>query len=64
MELLLKYITTYGFPIVLSVYLMIKLDYFINAIIKTNKEFVNLLSTEVEKMTKALLDLQMDLAKK
>lgn len=43
---------------------MIKLDFFVNEILKTNKEFAKLIAVEIEKMTEAIIKLQIEFAKK
>ena len=62
-EYVLKLIANNGFPLVLSVYLVWKLEFFINEIIKNQKEFSKSITTEIKEIKQALNDLRVDFAK-
>jgi hypothetical protein len=59
----LKLIANNGFPLVLSVYLVWKLEFFINEIIKNQKEFSQNITAEIKEIKQALNDLRVDFAK-
>jgi ABC-type nickel/cobalt efflux system permease component RcnA len=59
----LKLIANYGFPLVLSVYLVYKLEYFINEIVKNQKEFSQSITTEIKEIKQAINELRVDFAK-
>ena len=60
---MLKLIANYGFPLVLSVYLVYKLEFFINEIIKTQKEFSQNITAEIKEIKQAINELRVDFAK-
>ena len=62
-EYVLKLIANYGFPLVLSVYLVWKLEFFINEIIKNQKEFADNITVEIKEIKQAINDLRVDFAK-
>ena len=62
-EYVLKLIANYGFPLVLSVYLVYKLEFFINEIIKTQKEFSKGITAEIKEIKQAINELRLDFAK-
>jgi ABC-type nickel/cobalt efflux system permease component RcnA len=62
-EYVLKLIANNGFPLVLSVYLVWKLEFFINEIIKNQKEFSQNITAEIKEIKQALNDLRVDFAK-
>ena len=62
-EYILKLIANNGFPLVLSVYLVWKLEFFINEIIKNQKEFSKDLTIEIKEIKKTINDLRVDFAK-
>jgi len=62
-EYVLKLIANYGFPLVLSVYLVYKLEFFINEIIKTQKEFSQNITAEIKEIKQAINELRVDFAK-
>jgi hypothetical protein len=49
-EYVLKLIANNGFPLVLSVYLVWKLEFFINEIIKNQKEFADNITVEIKEI--------------
>ena len=62
-EYVLKLIANYGFPLVLSLYLVYKLEFFINEIIKNQKEFSKGITTEIKEIRQAINELRLDFAK-
>ncbi len=62
-EYVLKLIANNGFPLVLSVYLVWKLEFFINEIIKNQKEFSHNVTTEIKEIKQAINELRVDFAK-
>jgi len=62
-EYVLKLIANYGFPLVLSLYLVYKLEFFINEIIKNQKEFSQNITAEIKEIKQAINELRVDFAK-
>ena len=62
-EYVLKLIANNGFPLVLSVYLVYKLEFFITEIIKNQKEFSQNVTTEIKEIKQAINELRLDFAK-
>ncbi|MCK5768553.1 MAG: hypothetical protein KAH35_09320 [Candidatus Atribacteria bacterium] len=62
-EYMLKLIANNGFPLVLSVYLVWKLEFFINEIIKNQKEFSKDVTVEIKEIKRTINDLRVDFAK-
>jgi len=62
-EYALKLIANYGFPLVLSVYLVYKLEFFINEIVKNQKEFSQSITAEIKEIKQAINELRLDFAK-
>ena len=62
-EYMLKLIANNGFPLVLSIYLVWKLEFFINEIIKNQKEFSRNVTVEIKEIKKTISDLRVDFAK-
>jgi hypothetical protein len=62
-EYVLKLIANNGFPLVLSVYLVWKLEFFINEIIKNQKEFSHNVTAEIKEIKGAINELRVDFAK-
>lgn len=62
-EYVLKLIANNGFPLVLSVYLVWKLGFFINEIIKNQKEFADNITVEIKEIRQSINDLRIDVAK-
>ena len=60
---MLKLIANNGFPLVLSVYLVWKLEFFINEIIKNQKEFSKDVTVEIKEIKRTINDLRVDFAK-
>jgi len=60
---MLKLIANNGFPLVLSIYLVWKLEFFINEIIKNQKEFSQNVTIEIREIKKTINDLRVDFAK-
>jgi len=60
---MLKLIANNGFPLVLSIYLVWKLEFFINEIIKNQKEFSQNVTVEIKEIKKTISDLRVDFAK-
>lgn len=53
-EIIFKLLGIYGFPTVLSVYLIIRLDFFLKETVKTNKLLALTISEEIKEMNTAL----------
>jgi hypothetical protein len=51
-----------GFPLVLSVYLVIKLEYFINELVKNQKEFSRNVTSEIKEINHSINDLSIYIA--
>ena len=62
-EYVLKLIANNGFPLVLSVYLVWKLEFFINEIVKNQKEFSHSITAEIKEIKQAINELRVDFAK-
>jgi len=62
-EYALKLIANNGFPLVLSVYLVWKLEFFINEIIKNQKEFSHSITAEIKEIKQTINELRVDFAK-
>jgi len=62
-EYMLKLITNNGFPLVLFIYLVWKLEFFINEIIKNQKEFSQSVTVGIKEIKKTISDLRVDFAK-
>jgi len=62
-EYVLKLIANNGFPLILSVYLVWKLEFFINEIIKNQKEFSRSITAEIKEIKRSINDLRVDFAK-
>jgi hypothetical protein len=61
-EYILKLIANNGFPLVLSIYLVIKLEYFINDLIKNQKEFSRNVTSEIKAINHSINDLRIYIA--
>ena len=62
-EYVLKLIANNGFPLVLSIYLVYKLEFFITEIIKNQKEFSQNITAEIKEIKKTINDLRVDFAR-
>ena len=62
-EYVLKLIANNGFPLVLSIYLVYKLEFFITEIIKNQKEFSQNVTAEIKEIKQAINELRVDFAK-
>ena len=62
-EYLLKLIANNGFPLVLSVYLVWKLEFFITEIVKNQKEFSHNVTVEIKEIKQTINELRVDFAK-
>ncbi len=62
-EYVLKLIANNGFPLVLSVYLVWKLEFFITEIIKNQKEFSHNVTAEIKEIKQTINELRVDFAK-
>jgi len=62
-EYILKLIANNGFPLVLSIYLVYKLEFFITEIVKNQKEFSQNVTTEIKEIKQAINELRVDFAK-
>lgn len=63
-EEIFKLIGTYGFPTVLSVFLIIRLDFYLKETIKTNKSLASTISTEIKELHIVMRELRSDLPRK
>ena len=61
-EYILQLIANNGFPLVLSIYLVYKLEYFINEIIKNQKEFSRNVTCEIKDINHSINDLRIYIA--
>jgi len=61
-EYMLKLIANNGFPLVLSVYLVYKLEYFINELLKNQKEFSRNVTSEIKEINHSINDLRIYIA--
>lgn len=61
-EYVLKLIANNGFPLVLSVYLVYKLEYFINELIRNQKEFSHNVTSEIKEINHSINDLRVYIA--
>ncbi|HBY57449.1 MAG TPA: hypothetical protein DEG96_06265 [Candidatus Atribacteria bacterium] len=61
-EYILKLVANNGFPLVLSIYLVYKLEYFINEIVKNQKEFSRNITSEIKEINHSLNDLRVYVA--
>lgn len=61
-EYMLKLIANNGFPLVLSVYLVIKLEYFINELVENQKEFSRNVTSEIKEINHSINDLRIYIA--
>ena len=62
-EYILKLIANNGFPLVLSIYLVWKLEFFITEIVKNQKEFSHNVTAEIKEIKQAINELRLDFAK-
>jgi len=61
-EYILKLIANNGFPLVLSIYLVMKLEYFINELVKNQKEFSRNVTSEIKDINHSINDLRIFIA--
>jgi len=61
---IINLITNYGFPIAITVYLIYKMEYILNRIMKQNENLSIRIANEIKEMTNAITLLRIDLAKK
>ena len=62
-EEILKLLSTYTFPTILSVYLILKIDFFINQLIKNQKDFSQNITLEIKEIKTAINDLKIEIVK-
>jgi len=62
-EYVLKLIANNGFPLVLSVYLVWKLEFLITEIVKNQKEFSHNVTAEIKEIKQTINELRVDFAK-
>jgi len=62
-EYVLKLIANNGFPLVLSVYLVWKLEFLITEIVKNQKEFSRNVTAEIKEIKQTINELRVDFAK-
>lgn len=63
LEYIIKLIANNGFPIVLSLYLVIRIDYFTNELVKNQKEFSRNITREIRDINKTISELKTSFAK-
>ena len=63
-EELFRLLGTYGFPTVLSVYLIVRLDFYLKETIKSNKILATTISTEIKDLKNVMTDIRIDLSQK
>ncbi len=61
-EYILKLVANNGFPLVLSVYLVIKLEHFISELVKNQKEFSRNVTSEIKEINHSINDLRIYIA--
>ena len=61
---IINLITNYGFPIAITIYLVYKMEYILNSIMKQNENLSVRIANEIKEMTNAITLLRIDLAKK
>lgn len=63
-EEIFKLIGTYGFPTVLSIFLIIRLDFYLKETIKSNKILATAISTEIREVHIVMSDIRSDMVRK
>ena len=63
-EEIFKLLGTYGFPTVLSVYLIVRLDFFLKETVKTNKTLAGTISTDMKEILIGITDIKADIARR
>jgi len=63
MEEILKIIGNYFFPLVLSVYLVYRIDQVLTLIISNQKEFQQAVITEIKDIKEDIYEIRLDMAK-
>jgi len=63
-EEVFKLVGTYGFPTVLSIYLIIRLDFYLKETIKSNRILANAVSTEIKELHIVMSNIRSDLLRK
>jgi len=61
-EDIFKLLGTYGFPTVLSVYLIVRLDFFLKETVKTNKSLAGTISTDMKEIKTGITDIKNTMA--
>lgn len=61
-EEIFKLLGTYGFPTVLSVYPIVRLDFFLKETVKTNKILAGTISTDMKGISTGITDIKNTLA--
>ena len=60
---ILNLVTSYGFPLVLSIYLIIRIDKLLSEVISNQKSFQNSIITEIKDIKTDIYELRIDMAK-
>lgn len=63
-EEFIRLLGTYGFPTVLSVYLIVRLDFYLKETIKSNKILATTIATEIKDLNIVMSDIRSDLSRK
>lgn len=61
---IIEVIKNFGFPITVTLYLIYKMEYLLNSIIKQNEMLSTRIANEIKEMTTSITLLRIDLAKK
>lgn len=62
-EKILEVVGNYFFPMVLSVYLVFRIDHFMTEIVKNQKDFSKVIIGEIKDIKKDILEIRLDMAK-
>ena len=63
-EEVFRLIGVYGFPTVLSIYLIIRLDHYLKETIKSNRVLTDTISDEIKELNTIMLNIRSDLSRK
>lgn len=63
-EELFRLLGTYGFPTVLSVYLIVRLDFYLKETIKSNKILATTIATEIKDLNNVMSNIRSDLSRR
>jgi len=60
----LDFISNYGFPLALSIYLILRIDQLMTKMVKNQKSFQDAIILEIKDIKKDIYDIRLDMAKK